>query len=199
MIIADVEQGTEEWFAARLGIPTASGFDKIVTTKGEPSKQALKYMYQLAGERVSGIKEESYESAAMRRGKDVEQEARDFYELTQGVEILKVGVCYPDKKKRYGSSPDGLIGEDGGVEIKCPIMSTHVGYLLDGGLPMDYFQQVQGNLLVTGREWWDFLSYYPGLKPLLIRITPDKDFLKALSAQIEIFCKNLDEIVSKIR
>lgn len=195
----DLVQGSPEWQDARRGIPTASGFDKIVTTKGEPSKQAQKYLWKLAGERVSGFSEETYQNATMQRGIDTEAEARAFYELTNSVTVQTVGICYPDKKKRYACSPDGLVGEDGGLEIKVPLIATHVGYLLDGTFPMDYFQQVQGNLLVTGRKWWDFLSYQSGLKPLLIRVKRDETFIKALTIELEVFCKNLDDVANKIK
>jgi putative phage-type endonuclease len=199
MIVVDVIQGSPEWNTARLGIPTASGFDRIVTTKGEPSKQALKYMYQLAAERITGVKEETYQNAAMQRGTEMEAEARAMYELMTGNEVDIVGVCYPDENKLYGCSPDGLISKDKSLEIKCPGSAVHVGYLLDGGLPTEYFQQVQGQLLVTGRKWVDFFSFYPGIKPLLIRVERDEKFIKALMVELEVFCKELDKTTERIR
>ena len=199
MITTQVQQGTKEWQECRLGIPTASGFDKLITTKGEPSKQRQKYMYQLAAERITGIKEDSYQNGAMQRGIELEAEARAMYELMTGNKVEQVGVCYSDEKKLFGCSPDGLIGKDGAVEIKCPTSAIHVGYLLEGTLPADYFQQIQGQLLVTGRKWVDFFSFYPGLKPLLIKVKPDEKFLKALRIELEVFCKELDEITEKIR
>lgn len=199
MITLDHAQGTEEWLLARCGIPTASNFDKIVTTKGEPSKQAQKYLYQLAGERVSGYRDEGFTSAAMQRGVELESEARSFYELTREVEIQSVGLCFPDDSKKYGCSPDGLIGADGLIEIKCPLISTHVGYLVDGGLPSDYFQQVQGQLLVTNRDYCDFVSYFPGLKPLVVRVERDFPFLKKLKEALEVFCADLEKTVEKIK
>ena len=199
MITADCVQGTPEWFAARCGIPSASNFDKIITTTGTPSKQAQKYMYQLAAERVTGRTEESYTNATMERGKETEAEARNFYEMLYDVKIEQVGVCYPDAKKLCAASPDGLIGKDGLIEIKCPLAYAAVTYLLEDGLPTDYFQQVQGQLYVTGRKWVDFLSYYPGIKPMIYRVTRDEKFLKALSVELEVFCSRLDEVVKKIK
>lgn len=198
MIALEIEQGTEEWKKARLGIPTASNFDSIVTTKGDPSKQAQKYLYRLAGERVSGVGEETYQNAAMARGIELEAEARAFYELTHEVTVKQVGICYPDEKKRFSCSPDGLVGEAGLIEIKCPLIATHVGYLLDCTLPMDYWQQVQGQLLVTGREWCDFISYYPGLKPLIVRVERDNAFIFKLLEALNAFCKELDSVVKRI-
>jgi hypothetical protein len=199
MKVVDCIQGTPEWMAARCGIPTASNFDKIVDTTGKPSKQRTKYLYQLAGERIAGKIEETHQNAAMLRGIEMESEARGLYSLLSGQEVVQVGLCLSEGKAGYGASPDGLIGEDGGVEIKCPLVSTHVSYLLANKLPSDYFQQVQGGLLVTGRKWWDFVSYYPGLRPLLIRVEPDKAFQKALKVELELFVNELDDIVRKIK
>ena len=199
MKIITCEQRSDEWFAARLGVPTASSFDRIVTMKGEVSKQAQKYMFKLAGEKVSGKAEETYQNAAMQRGVELEDEARKLYEMITDTQVEQVGLCLADGPHTYGCSPDGLVGKDGGMEIKCPTISTHVEYLLGNILPSEYFQQVQGSLLVTGRKWWDFMSYYPGLKPLIIRVTPDKVFHKALKAELESFCTGLNEIINKIQ
>lgn len=199
MIIVDVVQGTPEWNSARTGIPTASSFDKIITTKGEASKQAQKYMYQLAAERITGVKEDTYQNGPMARGVEMEAEARAMYELLTGNEVKIVGVCFPDEKKLYGCSPDGLVGDDGAVEIKCPTSAVHVSYLLEGGLPSEYFQQVQGQLFVTGRKYVDFFSFYPGLKPHMVRVERDEKFIKSLTIELEVFCKKLDIITEKIR
>ena len=200
MITADVIQGSTEWFAARCGIPSASNFDKIITTAGTPSKQREKYMYQLAAERVTGKSEESFKSAAMERGIEMEAEARSLYELLRDTEIKQVGVCYPDEKKLCAASPDGLVGDDGLIEIKCPMSYASVGYLLDeSALLKEYFQQVHGQLFVTGRKWTDLISYYPGLKPLIVRVNRDEKFIQALSNELELFVKQLDEITEKIK
>ena len=200
MIIAKgIVQGTKEWDDIRMGIPTASGFDKIITTKGTSSKQREKYMYGLAAERISGIKEDQYQNAIMQRGIEMEGEARAFYELTTGQDVKTVGFCHYDKKKLFGCSPDGLVGKGGSVEIKCPSSAVHVAYLLNNKLPIEYFQQVQGQLLVTGRKWVDFFSFYPGVKPLCIRIEPDGRFLNNLQVELEVFCKELNEVTEKIR
>lgn len=198
MIQLDIEQRTAEWYAARCGIPTASCFDKIVTSKGEPSKQALKYMYQLAAERITGAKEEGYSSPTMELACVREEEARQFYELVRDTPITKVGLCYPDETKRFGASPDGLVGEDGLVQIKCPLAATHIAYLLDGSLPTEYVVQVQGEMLVTGRKWNDFVSYFPGLKPFIVRVERDKDLISKLGAALDSFCAELDKVVERI-
>lgn len=197
MKTVDCEQGTPEWFQARLGKPSASCFNRLLTTNCAQSTQRLKYMYQLAGERITRVAEDSYQSPAMLRGIEMEAEARAFYEFTSGKEVKPVGFCLSDCE-RYGASPDGLVGEDGQLEIKCPSLAVHVGYLLEGKLPTDYFQQTQGQLFVTGRKWSDFISYYPGVKPLVIRITPDREFHKALKAELNSFCNELEQVVKRI-
>jgi putative phage-type endonuclease len=193
------EQGSAEWKLARCGLPTASNFDKLICADGKPSKQRIKYMYQIAGERIIGKPEESYKNEAMDRGNEMEAEARQLYELITGNTVEQVGLCLAEGKSIYAASPDGLVGDDGLLEIKCPILSTHVGYLLEGKLPSEYFQQTQGQLLVTGRKWLDFLSYYPAMKPLLIRVTPDKEFQKALQKELDLFCEELSDIEGKLR
>lgn len=198
MIVLDLEQGTQEWLQARCGTPSASKFDMIVTSTGSPSKQAKKYLYQLAGERVIGKPVESYKSAAMERGIEMEGEAADLYELLTDAEVKRVGICYSDEVKAFSCSPDRLIGEDGLLEIKCPEIHTHVEYLLSGTAPTDYFQQLQGQLLVTGREWVDFMSYYPGLKPLIVRVKRDEKFLSALKGELETFCNELAAVTEKL-
>jgi putative phage-type endonuclease len=198
MKMISVAQRTPEWYAARAGKPTASGFDRIVTSDGKPSKQAQKYMYQLAGEKILGMPEETYQNAAMQRGVELEAEARQYYELVTGTTVQEVGFCLDDTES-FGCSPDGLVGEDGLIEIKCPSLAVHVDYLLRGALPSDYIQQVQGQLLVTGRKWCDFVSYYPGIRPLVVRVARNEDFIKKLSVELELFCADLKTVINKIQ
>jgi hypothetical protein len=199
MITIDCQQGSAEWLAVRAGIPSASNFDKLITTKGEPSKQAQKYLYSLAAEKVSGIKEESFQSQAMLKGIETEIEAVAYYELTHDVpEVQTVGFVLHESR-RYGCSPDRLVGAKGLLEVKCPLPSTHVSYLLENNLYQDYLQQAQGQLLVTGRKWCDLMSYSRGLRPLIVRVERDEKFLKALELHLEIFCNELEKITEKIK
>lgn len=199
MIILDCEQSSEEWFMARAGIPTASCFDKIITPKtAKPSSQAKNYMYQLAGERITGYKTESYQNFAMQRGIENEAEARELFALSIDAEVQQVGLVYPDEKKLCSCSPDGLM-DDIGLEIKCPLIHTHVSYLLADSLPADYICQLQGSMLITGFQAWWFVSYYPGLKPLMIRVPRDDDFCAALESELDSFCKQLDDVTAKLR
>ncbi len=197
MKIIDCEQCSPEWFEARKGIPTSSEFDKIITTEGKPSKSREKYMWRLAGERLGGIVEEGFQSFAMTRGKEKEEQGRALYAMIHEP-IQKVGFCISDCG-RYGASSDGLLNTKGVFELKCPEIQTHIGYLLKGQeIPTDYFIQTQGELLVTEREYVHFMSYYPGLKPLIVHATPDKSFQMLLKGQLEQFCNELDCLVRKL-
>lgn len=199
MKVSNCIQGSEEWHALRCGIPTASNFDKIVQASGLPSKQRDKYLWRIAGERVTGIAEMTYKNAAMEIGSEREAEARETYELITGSEVTEVGFCMSEGKRKYGASPDGLIGEDGELEIKCPLIATHVSYLIKGTLPTDYIQQVQGQLYVTGCNWCDFMSYYPGLRPFILRIYPDKKFVSLFKKELFSFCDELEKVIEKIK
>lgn len=197
MKIYDVMQGTEEWQSLRCGIPTASNFEKIVTIKGERSKQSEKYMYKLAGEVLSGIKQDNYQSQAMIIAIETEEEARDYYELINDVDVEQVGFCL-DEEIGCGASPDGIVG-DGLLEIKCPLVTTHIEYFLDGKLPTTYIQQVQGQLMVTGKSYCDFMSYFPNIKPLIVRVERDEEFIEKLKIEIIQFNKELKDLIERIK
>lgn len=199
MIVVDCNQQDDVWNNCRTGIPTSSGYKKIITTKGEPSKQRIKYARQLAKERIKGKKSQGYDGWQTRMGVELEPEAIAYYELIQGIEIEKVGFVYQNKKKLWGASPDGLIGADGGLEVKCAIGDVQVDRLLDGWNGMEHFQQIQGNLLATGREWWDLLSYSPGLPHIIIRFWRDLEFLIKLCDALEEFCGEVDKIEKELR
>jgi hypothetical protein len=196
MRIDQNEQGSPEWLAARLGIPSASMFAKLVTTKGIWSASADAYINQLVAERLTGEREEVFQSHHMLRGTELEADARDLYSLISDAEVTEVGFCLHDTLSA-GCSPDGLIGEDGGLEIKCPAPSTHVEYLRGGVLPSKYKQQVMGCLWITGREWWDFVSYHPTMKPLIVRVERDEEYIAALEKCVTKAVNLIDENVEK--
>ena len=198
MRIINVEQRSPEWFEARLGVPTSSNFDKLITMAGKPSTQSKNYMYKLAGEKVSKVIEDSYQNSAMLRGIELEDEARQMYQIVSGNAVEEVGFCITEGDMICGASPDGLMGDDGLIEIKCPAVHTHVGYLMDNKLPSEYFQQVQGQLLVTGRKYCDFVSYFPGIKPLIIKVERDEDFLKLLKVELTMFCGKLNMVIKQL-
>ena len=161
LITLDCEQGSEEWLAARLGIPTATGFENIVTATGKKSASYIKYMAELIEESILGGGD-TFKSGFMERGNQLEPQARAAYEFLTGNDVIQVGGVYLNENRDVMVSPDGLIPSlQKGLEIKCPKMSTHIRYLLEGGVPTEYVIQVQANLWVTGYETWDFVSYCP--------------------------------------
>ena len=188
MIVLDVEQGSDEWFHARLGIPTASCFDKIITGTGKASTSAEGYRRELLAEWKTGKPLVSYKSEWMERGNEIEQEALDYYGLM--VKHLEPGkFCYLDERKLIGCSPDAM-----GLEMKCPKANTQVGYLLKGKMPTKYIPQVQGCMWITGSDQWDFLSYHPDLDSLLVTVKRDNEYIKKMSDMIEKFvAKMLEE------
>jgi len=200
IIIDDISQGSSEWFQLKAGVPSAGSFDKIITTKGEPSKQRQKYLYQLAGETITGQKESTYQNQNMLNGTERETTSRMVFEMLHEVEVQEVGFVFYDERKDRGASPDGLIVDRReGLEMKNPIMSTHIDYLLRGKLPTDYICQVQGSLYVTGYDAWWFSSMYVGLPPLILRVERDEKFIGVLSREMDAFCQELAEVVTRLR
>ena len=200
MEILELEQGSEEWLQARMGKATASNFSKIVTTKGVESATLSKYALELASELLLVKPEAGYKNDNMQRGNDLEPFARESYELEKFVEVKEVGFMSCGD---YGYSPDGLIGDDGLVEIKCPLATTHLQYLIDGKLPTAYFQQCQGGLMVSGRRYLDFISYHPNFqddkKLFIIRVERDEEFIKKLKAGIDKVIELRDQFITKIK
>lgn len=200
MKLYDCEQLSEAWFELHRGRPTASRFGRIITPRtGKLAAGADDLICELVAERFYPgqlIELAQPPSRAMLHGTQCEPEARRFYEMEVGRDVREVGFLATDDE-RFGASPDGLVGEDGGLELKCPQGKTQVRYLLDGVLPDDYRAQVHGCLIVSGRAWWDFLSYCPGLPPFLIRTYPDEFTVKLLAA-LEEFWDRYQGALSKL-
>lgn len=190
----EFRQISPEWWDARRGKPSASNFKKIMTPKtGKLSSQADDYMDDLIAERVCLLPNYFTVlgrpiSQDMQRGIDNEPEARRYYEMLREVSVEEVGGCETDDG-RFWCSPDGLVGMANGVEIKCPLLSTHIKYLRDNNaLLEDYKCQVHGSLIVTGLPAWEILSYCPAApqQGVLLRVEPD-DFTKQLRIALEVF------------
>ena len=199
MIISKAIQGTEEWFCTRLGIPSASRFDQLITAKGDPSKSRTKLLYTLAGERVMKRREETYQSPAMARGIELEPQARMVFEMLHDIQVDQTGFCFFDNRMDRGCSPDGLIPSiQTGLEIKCPSLPVHIEYLLGEKLPDAYYQQVHGSMYVTGYNHWYFMSYYPDMPPFIIRVEHDINFSNKLGTQLDNFCSELSALTQKL-
>lgn len=200
MKIHDVEQGTPAWLKLRLGIPTASDFDKIVTpAKGDLSKASVKYRNYLIAERLMGEPLDSLDNLQwIERGKLLEPQAVAQYQFTMDVETVPVGFITTDDG-RVGASPDRLlVGQRGGLEIKCPAPQTHVGYSLDGQ-GAEYRCQVQGQLWVAELDFVDFYSFHPSMPPVFIRTGRDEPFIAKMSSAVTQFCDELEEAMERIR
>lgn len=180
-------QYSPEWVAVRSGIPTASQFGRIMTpAKRSYSAQARQYALELLDQKHRGYSRDSHCSPEMQYGLDMEPEARAWYAAVHDTRnVQQVGFCLSDCG-RFGCSPDALVDDDGGLEIKCPQPVRHLEYLADGVVPREYLPQIHGSLLVTGRAWWDFLSYCPGYPSLVLRVVPD-DFTERLAELLEVF------------
>jgi len=183
MIILTDEQGSPEWLASRLGRPSASNFGRLVTGSGKPSSSAESYINEMIAERLTGRSKPFYTNEHMERGNALEPEAREAYEFITDFEVVETGFILHDSEE-FGCSPDGLVAEQGGLEIKCPSDSVHVSYLRAGKVPSKYYQQVQGCLWITGREWWDFMSYHPEMPHLLVRAHRNEKFIEAMAEQV---------------
>jgi len=188
MIVKQDEQGTEAWLESRLGKPSASCFSQLITRTGKPSASADKYINKLIGEKLTGKAEQGFKSEAMERGNTLEPEARDEYSFIYEMAVKEVGFILNDDQD-YGCSPDGLIDcsdSAGGLEIKCPLTTNMVRYQRDPQkLVNDYFQQIQGCLWVTGRDWWDAFAWHPELAHVWIRVERDNEFIKKLAVEVD--------------
>ena len=202
-MIEKVEQGTPEWFAARLGNVTASRVaDVIAKTKSGYSASRDNYMAQLICERMTGTVAESYTNAAMQWGTETEPLARAAYESLADVLVDEVGYIAHPTIERAGASPDGLIGVFGLLEIKCPNTATHIDTLISEQVPTKYITQMQWQMSCTGRTWADFVSFDPrlpsGLQMFVKRVEFDAEYVAMLKEEVIKFLAELDAKISKL-
>lgn len=197
-IFDSIEQGTPEWYQARLGIPTASEFDTVLATGrgGGESKTRRTYLYKLAGEILTGEPMYTFQNDHMQRGKEMETEARDMYVFLSDHELHQVGFIRNGSK---GCSPDSLIGNDGMLEIKTKLAHLQCEVLEHDEFPAEHKAQCQGQLWVAEREWVDFCSYWPKLPLFAKRAFRDEPYIKKLAAEVDRFNNELSDLVEKIR
>jgi putative phage-type endonuclease len=196
-IYHDMPQGEEAWFAIKLGKVSASVFSNAIA--GGAGKTRTTLMRKLIAERMTNEPQESFSNSSMDRGIEVEPEARKYYEMVNDCIVKEVG--FVELNEDIGVSPDGLVGEDGLLEIKCPNSANHIGYILDNKLPSTYKAQVQGQLWVTGRKWCDFVSYDPRVskRPYwAIRVNRDEKYIAELDVKINIFITDLKTVMEKL-
>lgn len=187
MIRYDAPQGSPEWKKARLGVVTASGLDNLLTPGLKLSSSSQQYLCRLVAEWLLDRPLDDAEGGFLERGKVMEDEGRRWYSMVTDTEVDEVGFLLADDRS-LGSSPDGLIGDDGGLEIKVPAAHTHVSYLLEpSSLVQKYRAQVQGGLLVTGRKWWDLISYNPSMPAVRVRVGPDLEYQAAVAPVLKAF------------
>lgn len=197
MIIINCEQGTEEWFRARMGIPTASEFSTVLAKgrSGGESKTRRTYMLKLAGEILTGEPMDSFTNVHMERGKEMEDEARRLYSFVEDADLYQVGFIQNGPK---GCSPDSLIGEKGMLEIKTALPHILIDRLLRDEFPPEHKAQCQGALWVAEREWIDIAVYWPKLPLFRKRAFRDDAYIADLSKAVDAFNDELQEVVAKI-
>lgn len=198
------EQRTLEWFAERLGKITASRIADVVgkTKSGSYGAARKNYMAELLCQRLTGQQEEKFTSAAMQHGTDIEPAARAMYMLETGADVTETGFIPHPTIAMSGASPDGLAGEDGLIEIKCPNTATHLEFLQSRKPKHEYLLQMQWQMACTGRQWCDFVSYDDRLPEKLayrcIRIPRDDKLITELEEEAVKFLTELDKTVRQL-
>lgn len=199
-----MEQRSTEWFAARAGKATASRIADIVArTKTGWGAGRANYAAQLVAERLTGVAEEGFSNAAMQWGTNMEPEARMAYAFRCDTDVVEVGFIDHPSILMSGASPDGHVGDDGLVEIKCPNTATHISTLLGQTVPSKYNTQIQWQIACTGRSWCDFVSYDPRLpesmRLFVQRVQRDQAYITELEAFVIDFLDEVDRTVASLR
>lgn len=202
-VYRELEQGSDTWLRARAGILTASTIGQLITAKTiKPAQNdyARGLHATLIAERITGHVEPVIPNRAMTRGTLLEDEARRLYTERTGNEVEQIGFARLDTDTyTLGASPDGLIGDDGGLEIKCPAPKTHINTVISGEIPPYNRAQVQASMHVTGRDYWDFVSYLPGQALYIIRDYPERRWQDAIAAAAEAFEATALEQIGRYR
>ncbi len=198
-----IEQGTPEWFAQRLGKVTASRVaDIIAKTKTGVAASRGNYLAQLVAERLTGQAADSFKSGAMQHGTETEPMARMAYETETGQMVTEVAMIQHPKIEMAGASPDGLVGDDGLVEIKCPNTSTHIATLMADKSPSGYMAQMQWQMACTGRAWVDFVSFDPrmpeDMQLFIKRVPRDEKLIAEYETEVVKFLAEVQETVDKL-
>ena len=202
-IITEIEQGSASWHELRLGKVTASRVSDVLTNGrgGAVSKTAESYMMELIAEKLTGMTKPFFENDAMRWGTETEPQARSMYEINNDF-ITVDEVAFIEFNDFIGVSPDGLIGDDGMLEIKCPTSTTQIKRALSDDYSADYKSQIQMQLWVSGREWCDFVSFDPRLdceaSYLHKRVFRDEEYIKQMEVKVFAFVERMNELINKL-
>jgi len=198
-IIREIEQGSADWLALRLGIVTCSELDCLLVNGKGPEgfgAGAMSYMDQLIGERITGEAAElPFSTRATERGKEFELLARDLYQIREEAEVEEVAIIL---NHGIGYSPDGLIGDMGLTEIKSKLPKFQVSVILAGEVPKEHVAQCQGGLYVSGREWIDFVSYWKGMPLFVKRMHRDETYIAKLAERVATFNELLEDRMAKV-
>jgi predicted phage-related endonuclease len=199
MKIIPVQQGTNQWLQARLGFITASEADALVTPLGKvkTGDSVESYLIKKLCEKFLGYTTEDAGSFAMQQGSLIESVAVPYFEFTTGMSVQRVGLCVSETEMA-ACSPDGLIGDEGGLEVKCPQPEKALRTLLGGVVPPEHVIQVQFSLYVTQRKWWKYLSFSRHFSPLIIHVEPDEKIQQAIGIAVAQFQSRFDPIMKKL-
>jgi hypothetical protein len=199
MKIYSCEQGEHEWLQARVGKVTASEADQLLTPEFEIRKGEMPktYLARKLAEHVLGRPLEGFSSFVTEQGELLEMEARSWFAFETTHKVRQVGFIEHDDG-RCGCSPDALLDDDGGLELKAPQPTNHVKYLLDGTLPKDYAVQVFFSLYVTGRPWWKFVSYRRKFQPVVIKVDRDEKIMAKIAECLTGFYAKFDAALQKL-
>ena len=196
-------QGSDEWLAARVGKVTASRIaDLTAKTKSGWGAGRKNYMAELIAERLTGAAANNFTNSAMQWGTETEPLARSAYEFETDLDVVEVGLVSHPTIKNSAASPDGLVNEDGGVEIKCPNTATHIDTLLNEKIPDKYIKQMQWQMACTGRRWCDFVSFDPRLGARLSlfikRVARDDKLIIELEMAVVAFIQEMEQKIIEL-
>lgn len=203
-MIEEIIQGSPDWFSARKGKVTASRIgDMMAKTKSGWGSSRANYAAQLVAERLTGVVAESFSNAAMRHGTETEPEARSAYAFYSDCTVAEVGFVNHPKIAMSGASPDGLIDDDGCLELKCPNTATHIDTLLGASVPSKYAHQIQWQMACAGRQWTDFCSYDPrmpeNMRLFIRRVRRDDAMIADLEREVTAFLAEIDGTVAQLK
>jgi putative phage-type endonuclease len=199
-----IVQRTDAWHSLRLGKVTASRVADVLS-KGKTGESASRrnYRIELVAQRLTNQPSEPFTNAAMEWGTATEPLARVAYELKNNRDVLDVAFVEHPTIEWFGCSPDGLVGENGLIEIKCPNTTTHLDWMEDGKAPSKHIPQMMAQMACTGRQWCDFVSYDPrlpeDLQLFIVRVNRDQEYIDNMEVEVKKFLKEVEETINKLK